>query len=243
MHTIGLAGHVTGGSLALFAGAAALSVRKGGPLHARAGTVFLLAMLLMATNAAFLALFKPDRVSLVTAILTIYLVVTSWQTARSKAGGEATGVELVAFAVAAGCAIADLALGLYAGTLPGGLLDHYPPAVFFAFAMLAALAAGLDLNFILRRRLSARQRLARHLWRMCVALFIAAGSFFIGQQKVMPEAIRGWWGLFVPPFATLGVMAFWLLRLRFARAFILAAHRGGSLIEGLGSRKRAAGSA
>ena len=32
--------HIAGGSLALLSGAAAITARKGGPLHARAGTWF-----------------------------------------------------------------------------------------------------------------------------------------------------------------------------------------------------------
>ena len=85
------------------------------------------------------------------------------------------------------------------------------------FAALAALAAALDLNFVLRRRLSARQRIGRHLWRMCAALLIAAFSFFLGQQKVMPEAIQGSPWLFVPALAPLVLMIFWLVRARFSR--------------------------
>lgn len=30
-----------------------------------------------------------------------------------------------------------------------------------------------------------------HFWRMCAALFIAAGSFFLGQQKVILVWMRG----------------------------------------------------
>jgi hypothetical protein len=95
--------------------------------------------------------------------------------------------------------------------------------VHFPFAGLMILAAALDLNFILRRRISARQRIARHLWRMCAALLIAAFSFFLGQQKVMPEAIQGSPLLFLPPLATLGAMIFWILRVRFAKAWRRAA--------------------
>jgi hypothetical protein len=36
-------------------------------------------------------------------------------------------------------------------------------------------------------RISDRQRITRHLWRMCFGLFIATGSFFLGQQAVFPR--------------------------------------------------------
>ena len=81
------------------------------------------------------------------------------------------------------------------------------------------LIAGLgDLNVVLRKTLTPAQRLSRHLWRMCVAFFIATGSFFLGQQDVLPAAIRGSPLLFVPAFAPFAVMLFWLVRLRFPKA-------------------------
>jgi hypothetical protein len=51
---------------------------------------------------------------------------------------------------------------------------------------------------------------------MCFALFIATGSFFLGQQDVMPKAVRGSPILFVLAFAPFAVMLFWLVRVRFA---------------------------
>ena len=53
---------------------------------------------------------------------------------------------------------------------------------------------------------------------MCFAFFIATGSFFLGQQDVLPEAVRGSPLLFVPAFAPFGLMAFWLVRVRFPKA-------------------------
>jgi hypothetical protein len=54
---------------------------------------------------------------------------------------------------------------------------------------------------------------------MCVAFFIATGSFFLGQQDVMPQVVRGSPILFVLAFAPFAVMAFWLVRLRLGKAF------------------------
>lgn len=44
-----------------------------------------------------------------------------------------------------------------------------------------------------------------------------AGIFFFGQQQVMPESVQGSPWLAVPPFAVLGLMVFWLARLRLPR--------------------------
>ena len=68
---------------------------------------------------------------------------------------------------------------------------------------------------ILRGGIAGSARIARHLWRMSAALTIASGSFFLGQQRVMPAAMRGSPWLFVPVFAPLLLMVFWLIRVRF----------------------------
>ena len=210
--------HVAAGSAALLAGAAGLAARKGGPLHVRAGTIFFAAMLAMAGTGAAIAAFKPERGTAVIGLFTCYLVVTAWTTARRRSG-EAGRFEWAALAVALGCAAAMLAFGLQASASPTGRLDSLPAGAHFPFALLAALAAGLDLNFILRRRLARPQRIARHLWRMCAALAIAAFSFFLGQQDEFPAAWRGLAIWFAPPFAVLAAMVFWLVRVRFAAAF------------------------
>jgi hypothetical protein len=49
---------------------------------------------------------------------------------------------------------------------------------------------------------------------MYVAFFIATGSFFLGQQDVMPQAVRGWPILWAAAFAPLLIMIWWLVRVR-----------------------------
>ncbi len=52
---------------------------------------------------------------------------------------------------------------------------------------------------------------------MSLALFIAAGSLFLGQPKVFPARLRGSPIMFVPELAILGLMLLWL-----ARTFVTA---------------------
>jgi amino acid transporter len=151
-------------------------------------------------------------------VFSCYLVATAWTSARRR-DGRAGGFELGGLAVALACAAAMLGFGLLASASPTGRFDSLPAAAHYPFAFLAALAAGLDLNFLLRGRLDRPRRIARHLWRMCAALAIAAFSFFLGQQDEFPVAWRGLAIWFVPPFAVLGAMVFWLLRVRFTAAF------------------------
>jgi hypothetical protein len=216
--------HVAAGSIGLLSGAAALSVRKGGSLHARAGTAFFAAMLAMAGTGAVIAASISARGTAVIGLFTCYLVTTSWMTARRR-DGVAGGFERAGLAVAVGCAAAMLVFALLASASPQGRFDSLPAAAHYPFALLAALAAGLDLNFILRGRLARHQRIARHLWRMCAAMAIAAFSFFLGQQDEFPAAWRGLAIWFVPPLAVLAAMVFWLVRVRFTAAFGRTARR------------------
>lgn len=116
-----------------------------------------------------------------------------------------------------------MALFAWIGSVsPTGRLDSLPAAVHVPFALVAALAAAFDLSYILRRRLSGSQRIARHLWRMCAAFLIAAMSFFLGQQDEFPQAWQGSFVWLVPPLAIFAAMLFWIVRIRFAKAVRMA---------------------
>jgi hypothetical protein len=143
--------------------------------------------------------------------MVCYFVATSWLAARRRDG--TTGkFELLACATALTMAALMIWGGLTgSGTTPAGT------GPVFALGGICLLAGLLDLNAFLRRKLTAAQRLSRHLWRMCFAFFIATGSFFLGQQDVMPQAVRGSPMLFALAFAPFAVMAFWLARLRLAK--------------------------
>jgi len=202
--------HVTGGTLALASGAIGVTARKGGPLHVRAGTWFLASMLVLGVTAAFLEPLRTPPGSPVGGIMVCYFVLTSWAAAR----GDGTTGRLEWAAAAAALGMAGLMIwgALNGAETPAGTGPIY------ALATILALAGLLDLNAAWRGKLKPAQRIARHLWRMCVAFFIATGSFFLGQQDVLPAAVRGSPILFVLAFAPFGIMAFWLVRIRFAKA-------------------------
>ncbi|WP_293900555.1 hypothetical protein [Phenylobacterium sp.] len=108
---------------------------------------------------------------------------------------------------------APIALRLAGGPRSGEFTTVY------ACAVLAALAAACDLRMIRRGGLAGPPRIARHVWRMSAALFVATGSFFLGQQKFLPEAICDGVVPMLPVLAVLALLAFWMVRVRFARAF------------------------
>jgi cytochrome c-type biogenesis protein CcmH/NrfF len=71
---------------------------------------------------------------------------------------------------------------------------------------------------------------------MCFALFIAALSFFIGQAKVIPEAIRNRGLLALPVLAVLVTMLYWMGRVRRKRALRIVAHAPEGSVQALGAR-------
>ena len=208
--------HFAGGLVALLAGALAIAARKGGPAHAAAGRGFVLAMLVLAVTAAILEPMRTPPGSPMVGVLVGYFVVTAWVAARRRSG-EAGVFEKVACAVMLVIAAAVLGRAIQVASYPAAWQPIPGAPALFALGGVCLLAGLLDLRVVLMRRLSPPQRISRHLWRMCFAFFIATGSFFLGQQDVLPEAVRGSPVLIVLAFAPFAAMLFWLVRVRFSR--------------------------
>ncbi|MCW3848725.1 DUF2306 domain-containing protein [Sphingomonas sp. LB-2] len=212
--------HIAGGLIALVCGALAVSVRKGGRWHALAGTGFFAAMMVLGVTVAILEPYRNPPGSPVSGALVCYFILTSWVAARRRDGMTGWFEKLA-------CAAALLTAGaMFWGAASGVAKTPVGPGPVYAMGGFCLLAGLLDLNAILRAPLSTKQRISRHLWRMCFAFFIATGSFFIGQQGVMPAVVRGSPVLFALGFAPLGLMVFWLARVRFSRTFALRSAGG-----------------
>ena len=209
--------HIAGGMIALLLGAAAAVVRKGGGVHVSAGTWFCVSMLVLGVTASILSPFKTPPDSPIGGIMVCYFVATAWMTARRR-DGAAGKFEKIACVIVLMIAAAIIADGIKHAVAPAGQFSGPPgPRALFALGAICLLAGLADLRFIIRGTLSPTQRISRHLWRMCFALFIATGSFFLGQQKVMPPAVRGSPILFVLAFSPFALMLFWLVWVRFSR--------------------------
>lgn len=207
-----LALHIGGGLVGLASGATALAAPKGGRLHRRAGHVFLVAMLAMALIGAAVSPFLPQRANVVPGLLTAYLVASGWRAGRQRNG--ATGrFEAVAMAAALATAAIGVLFAFQAAASPTGLDGDRSP-VFLVFAALAAAPAALDAVMIRKGGLSGPSRIARHLWRLCLAMLIATSSLFLGQPKVFPAGLRGSPLMFAPEIALLATWIYWAIRVR-----------------------------
>ena len=210
--------HIGAGLLGILSGTAALSFRKGSPRHALAGKVFAASMLTMAAAAVYLAIVKHQTPNILAGILAFYLITTGWLTAHRDEGVTSRsdwGILLIP--LAGGSWVWFIGLEKLLSDTPPN--DGVPMGMDFFIGSVMLLAAVGDISMMVRGGLSGAKRLVRHLWRMCFGLFIATGSFFLGQQQVFPAVLRGSILLIILAVLPLMVLIFWLIRVRFTDAY------------------------
>ena len=205
--------HIVAGLSAIVAGTVALSAAKGGELHRKSGMVFVAAMAVMASLGAYIASTKLhisfQKFNVMAGIFTVYLIVTALLTVRPHAARR--WMDFAGLAVV--LTIAVFSLGLAATGFLGNARFHWFPTVpAVIFGTVALLAAIGDIRMLRAGGIQGKHRIARHLWRMCVAMFIAVGSFFMGQAKVFPEEIRILPILATPLVLVLVAMFYWWAR-------------------------------
>jgi len=203
--------HIIGGLAGILSGAVALCLRKGSRWHTFVGRVFVVSMLTMSGTAAYRAYVAPNGqpVNFYMGLLTFYLVLTAWMAGRRRNGGTGP-LEWVALL---------FAVGVAGGLIRMGLSNSRFAGVTFFFAAVASLAAVLDVRNLVRGGVTGTSRLVRHLWRMTAALYIAVGSFFLGQAQLFPYAVRKTGLLFVPTVLVVLSLLFWLIRVLFAKPY------------------------
>ncbi|MEW5927091.1 MAG: hypothetical protein AB1941_06395 [Gemmatimonadota bacterium] len=213
--------HVAAGALAIVLGAVALSAKKGGTVHRRSGRLFVWAMLVMGVSAAILGLRDgPADGNVTAAVLTAYFVGTAWTTVR-PASPWTRRIDAAALATAAGLALLAVVGGVRMiaspRLSPGGVPLRTTGVMSLVLAAALLLAAAGDLRVVRSGMPRGGPRLARHLWRMCFALFIAAGSFFSIRErvaKVLPEPFTTAPMRALPIVLLFGAMFYWLWRVR-----------------------------
>jgi len=210
--------HISAGVVGILAGTAALSFRKGSPRHALAGEVFVISMLMLSASAVYLALMKHQMGNVLGGTFAFYLVTTAWLTARRRDGQTSIldwGALLVPLVVGIGLWI----FGLNAVHNHVKSIDGAPVGMLFFMGSVMLLAAAGDIRMLLRGGVLGAKRIVRHLWRMCFGLFVATGSFFLGQQQVFPAWLRGAKVLFIPALLPLVLLIFWVFRVWFSSTY------------------------
>jgi hypothetical protein len=205
--------HIAAGAVGIVSGFVSLYAAKGARLHRRAGVLFTGSMVIMGVLGAGMAAFRGELGNVIAGLLAAYMVVTGLNAVRPPTAG-ARRVDAGAMLAGLATGVAGVTLGVDSLAFGDGTRDGSPAAVFLVFGVIALLAGASDLRMMRSGPLRGARRLARHLWRMCFALFLAAGSFFLGQADVIPKPLRILPLLTAVSLLPLAAMLYWLWRVR-----------------------------
>jgi uncharacterized membrane protein len=203
--------HVCGATIGLLSGYLAMMLRKGSGVHRAAGTIFFGSMLTMAACAATVAFARSHFMNAFTSTLTFYLVVTGFLAARRE---KPSIVNRIAVVVVLMVAAGLMTYGVIAVNRPTGRLDGYPAALYFVFGSIALLHGASDIRMLLRGGVTGPPRIARHLWRMSLALLFATLSLWPGQPRFFPVSWQATHLLYVPHILLFGSMMLALVRMQ-----------------------------
>lgn len=218
MDTLALFIHIAAGSIAIGAGYLAVFARKGAALHRRSGTIFVYAMVAMGMFATLVALLRGEGV-LFGGPIAAYFVLSALTTVRPVERRFEVALCAVPLALAALSYAGAAAL-----IAQGRSSSNGAPVGMVIFLATVLLLAGLGDLRALRRAPAGARRIARHLWRMCFGLWIATGSFFLGQMDEFPAWLQKPALMAVPAMLPLGLMLYWLARVR-GRAYSMLVRR------------------
>jgi uncharacterized membrane protein len=237
MHTQGIAPmilpvHIFAGGLALVFGYIALYAAKGATLHRKSGILFVYAIVTLSLSGALMDALNTGRISInvVAGLLTFYFVTTALLTVRRPQGFLWIDRAAVLFVLT----VSVLAFSAGFALLSRGRPETVPS---FIFGIVGMLAAAGDIRMIRGRGIQGPRRLARHLWRMCFAMWVAAASFFWGPPGRVPEVIR------IPALQAAAVlvpvvaMLYWLWRVRIRQNFRGVVRISGSQGSALATRE------
>jgi hypothetical protein len=212
--------HVIAGGLAIILGGVALVASKGATLHRRSGLLFVYAMLTMGLSGSVLALRQSlTNANVLGGFMSAYFVITALTTVRPVSLWSRR-LNSSALAVAIALAAIEIGLGFEALASPHRTINGVPFFMLFFLATITTLAAAGDVRVMRSGALRGGPRLARHLWRMCFALFIAAGSFFSIRArvaKILPEPFTTPAMRALPVALLFAAMFYWLWRVRGGR--------------------------
>ena len=206
--------HIVGGSIAIISGYVAVFAGKGGNVHRKLGLAFVVAMTILATTATAISIVRGRGAG---GTFVLYLVVTAFTTVRPLRSGQRM-LDIAGLAVAVPLLVSGISKAIDIVVRYGGVRDGVPAGMVFFLMSILALAIVGDIRVLHSGPLTGSKRIARHLWRMCFALFVATGSFFLGQADELPDALRVWPVLSVLALAPLVLLLYWMWRVRGRRS-------------------------
>lgn len=217
-----LALHIVGGALGVISGYTALFAGKGSTLHRRAGMIFVVAMVTMATTGAGIGVAKEQWGNVFGGAMALYFVATALTTVRPAP--QWVNIAAMCLAIVVG------SFGLWDGfdTMSQGRTSKDGVPVFMSIFMgiIPLLAAYGDFRVVRSGGIQGSKRVIRHLWRMNFSLWIAAGSFFTIRKRVAmivpdftPDILLSIPARLVPVLVPLLAIFYWIWRIRYRKSF------------------------
>jgi len=207
-----LVAHIICGGVGLATGAVALMMKKGSARHVRYGLIMWYTMLAMAVSGIFLSFLTEIWVLLLTALMTIYLLLTG-RNALTRLSGKVNlevklwaGFNLLCLAVATAAGLSIIGAGDPSGGRFLGLA-----ADSFIFAL-------LDWRLIARGEAVGVDRVIDHLWRIIGAMLFGCFALFLFNPQAFPEWFIDMQFNLVPITIIIGVLIYWVVTLKWGRS-------------------------
>lgn len=218
--------HIISGIIGIISGFIAVFAVKGMKMHRKSGVVFVYSMVVLALTGAVLGALKNEPGNIVAGVLAFYFVATGLLTLQRR-DGQFHWIDAAAMLIAIAVGVLSIRKGFDVLNGAAGASDGVPPGMRFFMGGVCLMAAAGDFRMMLVGGLAGTHRIARHLWRMCFSLFIASGSFFLGQAQVFPKPIRIFPLLAIPALLPLVLLLYWLARVLFTQWYRRRAERFG----------------
>lgn len=206
--------HIGLGIISVFSGFVALFSKKGFSRHVKFGLIFVWTMVSSSIIGSILGLINYTEffITFSAGILSCTLIASSLLTLKqnklktSNFGLSIAAVNFLNF-------ISLVVIASFALNNNEGMILGFPAEDYFFLGGMALICLIGDVRYFLKKEIQYHRKIARHLWRMCLGYFIAAGSAFTGPGKaVFPKNIQESGLLFLPEIVIFLSMIFWLVR-------------------------------
>jgi uncharacterized membrane protein len=207
--------HISAGMLALVLAPLAMLTVKGGRAHRRWGKIYFWSMLVVASTAVVLALWRPQIFLALLAVFSFYLAFSGYRALSRKRpvrGERADAADWAAAVVTFAASAALVVLGL---VRPGPSWERLG-IVPVVFGVLGMVLAGLDLARLARPSADPRAWWFAHMGGMLGSYIAAVSAFSVVNFAFLPTAVRWLW----PTALGIPLISIWIAyyKVRFRKA-------------------------
>jgi hypothetical protein len=178
--------------LALVLAPLAMLTVKGGRAHRRWGKIYFWSMLVVASTAAVLALWRPQIFLALLAVFSFYLAFTGYRALSRKRPTHGEWARAGDWAAALVTFAASAALAVLGLVRPGPSWERLG-VVPVVFGMLGMVLAGLDLVRFARPPADLRAWWFAHMGGMLGSYIAAVSAFSVVNFTFLPTAVRWLW--------------------------------------------------